>query len=91
MNISDELKAKKAMKEDFVDQILEMLAEAEGGDGPSKIMIERNKLHKKCGKIIDSVTENIAIFDEKERTRRFINFFEEINKLFDEFMKAEGI
>lgn len=77
----------------FVDMLINVLAETETeGFGPMKILQARKNLAFKVEKIMDTVGGNMDSFTEdEEKSRRFVNFLEELTKLVDEFIKAEGI
>ncbi len=77
----------------FVDMLINVLAETETeGFGPMKILQARKNLAFKVEKIMDTVGGNMDSFvEDEEKSRRYVNFLEELTKLVDEFIKAEGI
>lgn len=77
----------------FVDMLVNVLAESETeGFGPMRILRARKNLAFKVEKIMDTVGGNMDGFvEDEEKSRRYVNFLEELTKLVDEFIKAEGI
>ena len=77
----------------FVDMLINVLAESETeGFGPMRILQARKNLAFEVEKIMDTVGGNMDSFvEDEEKSRRYVNFLEELTKLVEEFIKAEGI
>lgn len=74
-------------------KILKQLGEAKGDTRPYKYAVLSNTLNDKDRMIMRFISRNSYFMDNNDTDKfdRIIEFYKQINNLFDEFMKQENI